>query len=176
MSINTIGVAWYDSTPSFPLHPGETIIFIVATVDLDLDGTAGLVENRAQSLKGKGSLFLTNTRVVFINKREITGNLTTFSMDIPRVRNPSFKQPFWGSNAFECNVLIQGGGALKVKFSFIEGGAYDFWKHWAEAARNYSSQRQEYVEPLPLYQEAVGETFPAMDTSNISQQSNNGSQ
>ncbi|KAK9710374.1 hypothetical protein K7432_008464 [Basidiobolus ranarum] len=168
MSINSIGVAWNDVIPSFPLHPGETVIFLVPSVDVDVEGILSLQENRKQTLTGKGALFLTNSRIIFINNnREPTVSFTTFSMDIPRVRNPEFKQPFWGANAFHCNVLIQASEPIRVKFSFNEGGAFDFWRNWAETARNYSSRQQEYVQPPPLYEEATANVSPVANTDHI---------
>lgn len=111
---------------------------------LERDGTE--VEIKVQgmkSLSGKGKIFLTSARLVFVNQNFQTEYFKSFDLPLALMRHLDFKQPIFGSNYIEMTImplynLIPAPGQVKIWFT--KGGCDKFLRIFDVAKAQVATQ------------------------------------
>eukprot|EP00330_Aristerostoma_sp_ATCC50986_P000939 CAMPEP_0114587480 /NCGR_PEP_ID=MMETSP0125-20121206/10432_1 /TAXON_ID=485358 ORGANISM="Aristerostoma sp., Strain ATCC 50986" /NCGR_SAMPLE_ID=MMETSP0125 /ASSEMBLY_ACC=CAM_ASM_000245 /LENGTH=116 /DNA_ID=CAMNT_0001783417 /DNA_START=42 /DNA_END=392 /DNA_ORIENTATION=- len=75
--------------------------------------------------KGKGTLYVTTARLVFVNKNHAKDSFKSFDMPMLNIYDEKFEQPIFGANYLSIKVkplhnLLPGDS--KVKLWFMSGG------------------------------------------------------
>jgi len=107
------------------------------------------IENENSKYKGKGMLYLTTARMVFVNKKN-DGNWKAFDIPIAFMYNEKFNQPIFGANYVSCAVqplydLIP--GHAKLKIWFMKGGCGTFLPLWRSIIHQIRQNNNEGPDP-----------------------------
>jgi hypothetical protein len=106
------------------------------------------------SLSGKGKVFLTTARMVFVSKNFTSDKFKSFDMPIITLSHIDFKQPIFGSNylQFDCkpiNATLPGNATVKIWFT--EGGCDKFLRSFEHVCKQVNEQRRNRVMNQNLY-------------------------
>ena len=82
-----------------------------------------------KKLSGKGTVYLTTARMIFVNKNYKSDDFKSIDMPVALIKKPDFKQPIFGSNYLEFKVdplynLLP--NQAEVKLWFTQGGCDKF--------------------------------------------------
>ncbi|KJE89247.1 hypothetical protein CAOG_00757 [Capsaspora owczarzaki ATCC 30864] len=131
--------------------PGEQFAFDRGGIEFSVTGSPGgssqgapAGSNTTVGYNGKGHIFLSNFRIVFLNQ-PVVHNFESFVLPLPHIYDATLKQPIFGANFFAgfVNPLPEGGLSGKVEFKiyFKEGGATDFATRFLAVARTTTRER-----------------------------------
>mmetsp|Transcript_18950 Transcript_18950/g.34298 ORF Transcript_18950/g.34298 Transcript_18950/m.34298 type:complete len:263 (+) Transcript_18950:4284-5072(+) len=107
-----------------------------------------------EKYSGRGNLFMTTARLVFVNKS--SGPMQSFDVPLALMSGEKFQQPIFGANYLEGNVSPLYGlipSDAHFKFKFMSGGASTFLKLFYNLAHQIRSNHgrgpdQRFVETV----------------------------
>ena len=97
-------------------------------------------------LGGKGKVYLTSARLIFVNKSFKNSKFKAIDMPVAMMRDFKFKQPVFGSNylQFEVKPLFQLlPDVAKIKLWFTHGGCDKFLRIFETVSKDVHRQRKE---------------------------------
>ena len=97
-------------------------------------------------LGGKGKVYLTSARLIFVNKSYKKSKFKAIDMPVAMMRDFKFKQPIFGSNylQFEVKPLFQLlPDIAKIKLWFTHGGCDRFLRIFETVSKDVHRQRKE---------------------------------
>ncbi|KAK5174058.1 uncharacterized protein LTR77_001138 [Saxophila tyrrhenica] len=183
MSINWVMLAPASTPPYTPLPSEQTLFTSSPRIALNLSTPAHFPGKQQQPFNlsvPSGLLYLTNRRVIFLPDKS-TPQIQSFAAPILNLHDSHVAAPWFGPNVWTAllqptsggGIPIPPGGAVEIKFTFKEGGAFDFHTHYervrerlqqamevqridgdgAGAAQNRVVVENVNLEDLPVYQE-----------------------
>ncbi|XP_056653436.1 postacrosomal sheath WW domain-binding protein isoform X2 [Monodelphis domestica] len=120
------------------IPPGESILMHYEDVELSFSN----MSETPSLLKGsrKGSLYLTQYRVIFVAARNVKDALVSFMMPFNLMRDYSVEQPTFGANYLKGTISAASdggwGGQATFKLIFRSGGAIEFGRLMMDCASN----------------------------------------
>jgi len=133
---------------------GDHVVHHQSEIGFALEG-----DRLPDMLKGshKGDMFITNMRLIFINKGK--SGYKSFAMNFQYIRNFEVKQPIFGSNFLKGFIKAEpnGGweGNANFKIDFPKGGAIDFAEMFQKTVKESIRQRNSGMGAPPPMQPAM---------------------
>lgn len=96
-------------------------------------------------LSGKGTLYLTTARLIFVNKNFTSDKFKAMDMPVAMMSHVDFKQPVFGSNylMFTCKPLFNLlPGEAEVKLWFTQGGCDKFLRIFEHVTKQIYEQKK----------------------------------
>lgn len=98
-----------------------------------------------KKLGGKGVVFLTTARMIFVNKDFKKAEFKAIDMPVALIKKPDFKQPVFGSNYLKFDIdplynLLP--GEAEVKLWFTQGGCDKFLRIFEYVSKEVYQQKK----------------------------------
>ncbi|OQO11224.1 hypothetical protein B0A48_05480 [Cryoendolithus antarcticus] len=176
MSINWVMLLPSSTPPFTPLPNEQTLFTSPPRIALAITNPAHYPGKQQQKFSvgsSSGVLYLTNRRVIYIPDKAAP-DLQSFSGPILNLHDSDVTAPFFGPNVWQALLQpVQGGGiptpaggVVELKFTFKDGGAFDFHS-------TYERVRERLQQAVQVSREAGGTSAPSgaalngVDVSNV---------
>ncbi|KAK6433278.1 hypothetical protein LTR95_010542 [Oleoguttula sp. CCFEE 5521] len=176
MSINWVMLSPTSTPPFTPLPNEQTLFTSPPRIALSITNPAHYPGKQQQKFSvgsSSGVLYLTNRRVIYIPSTP-TSDLQSFSGPILNLHDSHVTAPFFGPNVWQAllqpvqagGIPIPAGGVVELKFTFKDGGAFDFHG-------TYERVRERLQQAVQVSREAGDSSAPSgaalsgVDVSNV---------
>ncbi|KAI9208863.1 uncharacterized protein BJ171DRAFT_577210 [Polychytrium aggregatum] len=142
-----------DSTPN--TVPGEKFYFSQDKVSFSYLSGNGYPGSGDCFMSPSGKVYVSNVRVVYVANPS-QPNFHSFSAPLHNIRNGKLQQPWLGANFYEAHAYPVPLSNLRkpgvVKFTFQNGGAFEFSTIFKELSARIPEGVNPLEESLPEYQ------------------------
>jgi len=176
MSINWVMLSPESTPPYTPLPNEQTLFTSPPRIGFSLTTPSHFPGKQQQPFSlshSSGILYLTNRRIIYLPDKG-SDKLQSFAAPILNLHDSHVTAPFFGPNVWTALLQpVQGGGipipstgAVEIKCTFKEGGAFDFHTKFEQV----KERLQQAVEVSRIHGDGSGSSRAAMngvDVSNV---------
>ncbi|KAI9332722.1 hypothetical protein DFJ73DRAFT_855321 [Zopfochytrium polystomum] len=151
MSINS--AVFVPGTLNLVTVDNEQIVYQQKFVSMEFTSGGGYPGHGLSLYSANGTICLTNRRVVYVPE-PAQMNMASLSVPLPNLQGGTVVQPWFSANRYDASCIPVPNGGLhsvgKIKWTFKEGGAFDFSTHFGRL-RERLEEDEGKAEELPAY-------------------------